>query len=114
MSSDFLLRPSHRSYNAILAAVVTNNHLSLAKTLFNEMKLSGVPFTVSSFNILIKALCSSGVIEAAFRIFHRMPGRRCPPDACTYSTLIDGLCQHGRVDDACLASSNMLSRCLMR
>ncbi|KAH0464428.1 hypothetical protein IEQ34_007214 [Dendrobium chrysotoxum] len=101
MTSDFLLRPSHRSYNAVLAALVANNHLSLAKTLFNEMKVSGVPFTVSSFNILIKALCSSGVIEAAFRIFHRMADRGCPPDACTYSTLIDGLCQHGRLDDAC-------------
>lgn len=106
MTSDFLLRPSHRSYNAVLAALVANNRLPLAKALFSEMKLGGVPFTVASFNILINALCSapsasSGALDAAVRILRRMPDRGCPPDACTYNTLIDGLCHHGRVDDAC-------------
>ncbi|KAG0487693.1 hypothetical protein HPP92_009788 [Vanilla planifolia] len=105
MSSEFHLFPSHRSYNAVLAALVANSHLSLAKTLFNEMKTAGVSFTVASFNVLIKAFCSaqsaaSGALDSAIRIFRSMPMRGCSPDVCTYNTLIDGLCRHGRVGDA--------------
>ncbi|PKA50189.1 Pentatricopeptide repeat-containing protein [Apostasia shenzhenica] len=101
MAYEFLLQPSHRSYNTVLASLVANNRPILAKNLFKEMKNAGVPFTVASFNILIKAICSSAAsIDTALRVFRSMPDRGCLPDSCTYNTLIDGLCRRARVDDA--------------
>ncbi|KAG1346776.1 pentatricopeptide repeat-containing protein [Cocos nucifera] len=105
----FRLHPSHRSYTALLAVLVAENRLALARGLYNHMREAGVPPTVVSYNVLLKALCSAatsgvsaatGTVDAALRVFGRMPDRGCPPDSCSYNTLIDGLCKIGRVEEA--------------
>ncbi|XP_072956709.1 uncharacterized protein [Typha angustifolia] len=96
--SSFQIPHSSRSYTAILAVLVANDRLPLARSLFDEMRQNGIPPTVATYNVLIKALCvaGGGSIDAALRVFRRIA----TPDACSYGTLIDGLCRHGRLDAA--------------
>ncbi|CAD5166875.1 unnamed protein product [Musa acuminata subsp. malaccensis] len=99
-----LLRPSNRSYTALLAVLVAHNRLDLASRLFAGMRAAGVPPSVASYNVLLKAHCtdagSGADVDAALRVFRRLPDRGCPPDSCSYNTVIDGLCKHGRIGEA--------------
>ncbi|KAG6490899.1 pentatricopeptide repeat-containing protein At5g46100-like [Zingiber officinale] len=99
-----LLRPSSRSYTALLSVLVAHNRLDLARRVFARMKAEGVPPSVASYNVLLKAHCtdpgSGADVDAALRVFRKMPDRGCPPDTCSYNTLIDGLCKKGRIDEA--------------
>ncbi|KAJ8458517.1 hypothetical protein OPV22_031446 [Ensete ventricosum] len=85
-----LLRPSNRSYTALLAVLIAHNRLDLASRLFAGMREAGVPPSVASYNVLLKAHCtdagSGADVDRALRVFRRMPDRGCPPDSCSYNT----------------------------
>lgn len=98
---DFQLKPTQKSYVAILDILVDENHVKRALEFYREMRGIGIPPSVVSLNILIKALCKNNeTIDAALRIFREMPNRGCEPDSYTYGTLVNGMCRLGKINQA--------------
>ncbi|KAK7246451.1 hypothetical protein RIF29_41319 [Crotalaria pallida] len=98
---DFQLKPTQKSYLAILDILVEENHVKRALAFYKEMRGMGIPPSVISLNILIKALLKNDeTVDSALRIFREMPNRGCEPDSYTYGTLVNGLCRLGKISQA--------------
>ncbi|KAE9594965.1 hypothetical protein Lal_00041213 [Lupinus albus] len=98
---DFQLKPTQKSYLAILDILVDENHVKRALAFYKDMRGMGIPPSVVSLNILIKALLKNNeTVETALRIFREMPNRGYEPDSYTYGTLVNGLCRLGKISQA--------------
>ncbi|KAJ3702326.1 hypothetical protein LUZ61_006031 [Rhynchospora tenuis] len=87
---------SVKSYNAVLALLVSNGQIPLALSLFDEMRKENIVPTVGTHNVMLKALCVSGYVENAVKLFWGMA----EVDACSYNIIIDGLCKNGKLREA--------------
>ncbi|CAI0469116.1 unnamed protein product [Linum tenue] len=94
------------SCNAILGALVRNNRIDLARSIFDQIVQDGrVNPDVSTYTTMITGYCKLGMVEEARKVFDEMP---CQPNKVTYNALVNGYCKAGDMDSAKLIFSRMI------
>ncbi|KAK7255837.1 hypothetical protein RIF29_29260 [Crotalaria pallida] len=87
----FGIRPSVRSLNALLNALVQNKRYDLVHSVFKDCKsVYGVVPNVVSCNILLKALCERGDVDGAVRVLDQMVSIGVVPNVVSYTTILGG------------------------
>nr|GLL49839.1 putative pentatricopeptide repeat-containing protein At1g12700, mitochondrial [Ipomoea trifida] len=102
-------------FNKLLCRIVKLKHYSAVVSLFQEMRIKGIPIDVYTINILVDvycrssrvdcgilvdALCKEGMLESAETIIQIMIQRNTYPNVVTYNHLIEGYCLQGRMNEA--------------
>ncbi|KAK1301333.1 Pentatricopeptide repeat-containing protein [Acorus calamus] len=97
MPSDFHCFPSVKTFNLVLAALVSARRYDSVRALLCALapRLGVTPDTCS-FNILIKGLCASDRRDDALALLDEMP----KPNRVTYATLMHFLCARGEVAES--------------
>ncbi|CAK7337594.1 unnamed protein product [Dovyalis caffra] len=102
-------RPSIRTYNILLTAMLSRgsnsyvNHMYMEtmRCLFKQMADDGIEPDIFSLNSMIKGYVLSLHINDALRVFHQMGVvYKCLPNSFSYDYLVHGLCAQGRTNNA--------------
>ncbi|KAK1327106.1 hypothetical protein QJS10_CPA01g01000 [Acorus calamus] len=119
MPSDFHCFPSVKTFNLVLAALVSVRRYDSVRALLCALvpRLGVTPDTCSrddalalldempkpnrvTYSTLMHFLCARGEVGEAFVLLERMERKRCEPDTVVFNVLISGVVKRGRVDEA--------------
>ncbi|XP_047983330.1 putative pentatricopeptide repeat-containing protein At1g12700, mitochondrial [Salvia hispanica] len=85
-------QPSISVYNKLLTTVVVNmEHHSVALSMFDEMRQSGLPVNEYTFSIIMHCYCLLNRVDLGFSILGSFFKLGYEPDAAIFTTLIKGL-----------------------
>ncbi|KAK7339634.1 hypothetical protein VNO77_20312 [Canavalia gladiata] len=105
------VRPSVRSLNVLLNALVQNKRYRLVHLVFKSCKdRFGVLPNVVSCNILLKALCKRNEVDVAVRILDEMPAMGVVPNVVSYTTVLGGYVWKGDMNSAVRVFEEILDR----
>ncbi|XP_052191939.1 pentatricopeptide repeat-containing protein At5g16420, mitochondrial [Diospyros lotus] len=108
---DFRIKPSVRSFNTLLNALIQNKQYKLVHALFKNCRDKfGVVPNVFTCNILIKGLCKKNDVEGAIRVLDEMPGMGMIPNVVTYTTILGGYVSRGDMVGAKKVFDEILDR----
>lgn len=92
------IEPSVSTYNAVINACVSNNHIDAIEGLLADIKTRGLQPNLITYSTIIKGLCQAGDMSAAFTVLKDLKNAHgVKPDEIVYNTLLDGCATAGLV-----------------
>lgn len=99
-------RPDVETYTLLLTAVVRRVrrppasmvYLHAVRSLYRQMKASGVVPDTFLLNLIIKAYARCVEVDEALKVFREMPLYGCEPNEFTYGYIVKAMFQKGRSD----------------
>jgi len=94
------VQPDVVSYDILLAACATGDHVKEAQHLYEAMKKRGVKPTVITYTSLIAVYANTGDCRAALQVFNEMLTAKCNPNVVTFTAIINACGRGGNVEEA--------------
>ncbi|KAG0593000.1 hypothetical protein M758_1G288400 [Ceratodon purpureus] len=94
------IQPDVVSYDILLAACASKEHVKEAQRIFDAMKKRRVKPTVVTYTSLITVYANAGDFRSAMQVFGEMTAEKCKPNVKTFTSLINSCRRGGHVEEA--------------